>query len=214
MIVFRTRDDWSTVSIDVTDGITPSTWNCSSSVRDAKAALEDLAAHMGSTYGDAGVVTWADSAAGIASGFVTTSGTYDYTPDTEAQALLGVSAGSADVLEALAPSGVVACYRTVAEQPTVAVSPGVPDFRATARPAASVGAVAMASPGTAATLYRCAAYLREFALPAMRAALQVARNPRTAQVYDGASWTVQAVGPISFRVVTGIAHVAEWEGLV
>lgn len=200
MIAIDTGDAWASIEIEIDDGgpVGAETWAPAATTRNGYAAVLDFVAWFDATYSASASWAWVRSTSATAAITVELVGSYDYTANPEAQALLGIGGSGSgvasldwdDVAGTLAPDNAAAS----------ALSDNY--WRSVRNPAqgAGSGAVRAAVPGLAP--YRPRVVWQGVALDAeaLRLALASASNPRQASFYtadDG--WITGALGPVSRR---------------
>ena len=213
MICLRTTDDWTTATITTDDGGGPQVFTPTSAVKDARAAAVEFAAFLTATYGVATTIEYLRIAATGATIRISNPDPYTITYSTAGLAIYGGVDGVDAQFVWTGPSGAVAGLvapgseesRIYLSQP-VKTTPGV-------RPAASVGAICAQPPGTSLNRARCASYAGDVDIAQLRAALDVAANPRTAVVYDTVNdrWLAVAVGDVAVSQGTALRRRVDWQ---
>jgi len=204
MIAIRTTTDWTTATIDWTDGVTPLTWTPTAAVHDVRALTDELTAWLLAQYGVAATWSWSRFSSGITEIQVQLDGSLDYVASAAAVTLLGIappnetSAGTITWFDAVgvaiprrvSPGGINGAYIGNWEQ-----------YRPGMMPGTAQGATSAQPPGTSSyrPIIRWTAI--DYEVATLRNAIAVASNPRTAAIYDvdAAVWRDVSFGAVTIR---------------
>jgi hypothetical protein len=201
MIAIRTTSDWTTATVDFTDGVTPLTWTPSASVHDARAAADDLAAWLLAQYGVIMVWTWDRFSTGVSQVDISTDGSFEWMASAAAQTLLGFdpAIGSGHGWDWFDAVGVLVPRRAATDDG--AYIGNWEQSRPGMMPGTAQGAISAQPPGTSSyrPIIRWTAI--DYEVATLRNALAVASNPRTAAIYDvdAAVWRDVSFGAVTIR---------------
>jgi hypothetical protein len=209
MIAIRTTDDWTTATIDWTDGVTPLTWTPSASVHDARAAADDLAAWLLAQYGVIMTWTWDRLTPGTPRVEIILNSSLGYIASAAAIALLGpdpTSSVDTSNIDFYTPRSVIVPLRSGV------VYEGLPaggaayignweQSRPGMMPGTAQGAISAQPPGTSSYRPIIKWTANDYEVAVLRNSLAVASNPRTAAIYDvdAAVWRDVSFGAVTIR---------------
>lgn len=197
MIAVSTTDAWTSAQITVDDGGGAQNWSPSAGEDNAYLALESFRSWMDSTFTVTSSWTWGrDATAGTLSVMFTFGASVDFTANSTAQSIFGVSASESGVTEAemdniagtLAPDNPgVYVYADNYHQSVADAAAG-----------AGVGAVRNAAPGAQPYRPRIAWPGNTVDCERLRLVLASASNPRAANLYAvDTGWISVAFGRVT-----------------
>lgn len=196
MLALFTSANWGGISIDFDDGGGVLTFT-QSAATDAYSLAVELLAFLETSYPGLWSWSWSrdDSTGGAEVRFEASSGTYDITPNGDAQTILGLGAAYLQVTEF---SGVWA--GTAATPRGWSVTRWVEDQSGSGI-ASGAGALRARTPGDGAVTPRVAGSCKWQEVARLTAALSTATNPRQAYVHDTGvdAFRLISVGTVSHR---------------